>query len=108
MANRVSLNVLEFDKGYIRDLMDLPVNNRARLDVVTRALRDAIENELTPRQREVLLMQFFERLSGREIARRLGITPSTVTRTQQRAKERLRKSLRFYMEFLNCSFDEDG
>lgn len=107
MASRVSLRVLEFDKGYIRDLLEIPVNNRARLSVVTHALRDAIDTELTPRQREVLLMHYFDHLSGTEIAMRLGVNPSTVTRLLQRGKERLRKALRFYVEFLNCPLDED-
>ena len=57
MATRVSCCTLEFDKHFVADLMQAPVTNHTRMEVVKRALRDAIENELTPRQREMLLMR---------------------------------------------------
>ena len=107
MAYCLPERVLEFDKQLIADMMQVPVTNRARLAVVCRALREAIDTELTPRQREVLLMRWFENRSGREIAGILGVNPSTVCRELRAAQVRLQKALRFYMEFLNCNLDED-
>jgi RNA polymerase sigma-70 factor (ECF subfamily) len=108
LAYCVSDRVLEFDKQFIADMMQVPVTNRERLAVVCRALRKAIDNELTPRQREVLLMRWFENRSGAEIAAILHLNPSTVCRDLKRAQARLRKSLQFYMDFLNCNLDEDA
>ena len=106
--NRVSSQVLEFDRQFIADLMQVPATNRIRLEIVKRALREAIEADLTPRQREMLLMRYFEGKTGSEIAAQLQINPSTVTRTLRRAEENLRRSLRFYVEFMNCSFEEES
>lgn len=107
MAVRVSDKVLEFDKHFITDLMQVPVTNRERLAVVRRALREAIDTELTPRQREILILHHFEGKRGTEIAELLDICPSTVCRSLQRAHVRLRSALRFYMEYLNCSLGDD-
>lgn len=62
---------------------------------LVRNLRLAREEELTQRQREVLRLHFEERLGVREIARRQGAAPSTVSRTLARAKRRLYKCLRY-------------
>jgi DNA-directed RNA polymerase specialized sigma subunit len=42
------------------------------------AVRDAVENVLTDKQREVVEAYFFEGLSQGEIARRLGVTQQVV------------------------------
>ena len=107
MAVRLSEQVLEFDKQFVSDLIAVPATNRERLAVVCHALREAIETELTPRQREILMMHYFEQKSGREIADLLELNPSTVCRTLQRSREKLQHSLRFYMEYLNCSLGDD-
>ena len=107
MSYHVSDEVLDYDRSFVAEMMQIPVTNRDRLRVVCRALRDAMETELTPRQREILLLSYFERKSGKEIAETLGIVPSTVTRTRQRAEQRLRRSLRFYMEYLNSPLGEE-
>lgn len=53
---------------------------------------DAIE-ALTPKQREVIDGLFFERLTERPLARRLGITQQQVNRRKQRALRRMRRYL---------------
>lgn len=58
---------------------------------LTRALRE----EVTPRQREVLALYYQERLNTRQIADRLGIDRSTVSRSLKRGEERLRRCLRY-------------
>jgi RNA polymerase sigma factor (sigma-70 family) len=51
--------------------------------------------ELTPRQRQMVDMQFQEELTVTEIARRLGVNKSTVSRCLRRARQRLYSRLRF-------------
>lgn len=49
---------------------------------------------LNDRQREVLLLRFFENLSQREVAQRLGISQMSVSRTERSALEQLRTAIR--------------
>lgn len=70
-------------------------DNSLQLERLRRNLRVARERELTPRQRMVVEMRYDQGLSGREIARRLKVNPSTVSRTLSRAKNRLRQYLRY-------------
>jgi len=60
-----------------------------------RNLRRAIMDELTPRQREVILRYFVDNETMTVIARDLGVNVSTVSRTIKRGKARLRKCLRY-------------
>lgn len=72
-------------------------DNRERLDRLMRYLPVAIAEELTPRQQQLLQMFYYEGKSVSIIARELSVNKSTVTRTLQRAQDRLRKSLRYAM-----------
>ena len=60
-----------------------------------RNLRLAREEELTPRQRQLMQMRFEQNMSVSEIAEALGLDKSTVSRTITRAKQRLYKCLRY-------------
>jgi len=64
-------------------------------DIQLQRLRRVIEQELTPRQRQMLEAYYFENLRPAAIARRHGIHRSTVMRTIQRAENRLRRYLTY-------------
>ena len=66
-----------------------------QMERLRRNLRRAREQELTPRQRQMLELHYDQRLSVTEIAKELGLHPSTVSRTLGRARERLRRYLRY-------------
>lgn len=70
-------------------------DNHETIQRLRRNLRTARRDELTPRQAELLRLHFDEGLSIREIARRQGVAPSTVSRTLHRAQARLRRCLRY-------------
>ncbi len=55
----------------------------------------AVEQELTPRQQEILEMRFRQEMGLSEIARELGITKSAVSRSLKRSRERLYRALRY-------------
>jgi RNA polymerase sigma-B factor len=55
-------------------------------DVLSRAME-----HLTPRERAIMAMRFYEQMSQSEIARRLGISQMHVSRLQRAALEQLRK-----------------
>ena len=72
-------------------------DNRPRIERLLRNLPLAMEEELTPRQREILGLYYDEGLTMSQIGERLGLNRSTVCRTIHRARERLYRSLRFML-----------
>ena len=70
-------------------------DNSLQLERLRRNLRRAREAELTDRQRQMLELHYDQRLPVTEIARRLGVHTSTGSRTLERARQRLRRCLRY-------------
>ena len=70
-------------------------DNALQMERLRRNLRQARERELTPRQRQLLELHYDRQLSVTEIARELGVHPSTVSRTLKRARQRLQRCLRY-------------
>lgn len=58
-------------------------------------VKNVIEQELTPLQREVILAYYFQGLNICRIAEGRGVNKSTVCRTLHRAEKRLRRCLRY-------------
>lgn len=70
-------------------------DNSKELLSVRRNLVRALREDVTDRQREILLLYYDERLNMREIGLRLGVDASTVSRTIKRGEDRLRRCLRY-------------
>lgn len=64
-------------------------SNSENLSKVKTMLTKGIENLLTEKQRKCIVMHYFEKKPMKQIAKELGVCPSTVTRTIQLAKKRL-------------------
>ena len=64
----------------------------------------ALREELTGRQYEVLWLKEVEGLSGKEIAYKLGISQSAVSRHLTRGKARLRVLLAYNLELRSQTF----
>jgi len=73
IAESIGTEDAELDRVEMRDLL-----NRAM-------------EHLTPRERAIMAMRFYEQMSQSEIARRLGISQMHVSRLQRAALEQLRK-----------------
>lgn len=69
--------------------------NDEDLERLRRNLRLAREQVLTPRQRQLLDLYYDQGLTMGQIALRLGLNRSTVSRTLQRARDRLYHCLRY-------------
>lgn len=76
-------------------LRDNAEDNSLQLERLRRNLRRAREQELTPRQQDLLRLRYEQNLTVTEIAERLQVHPSTVSRTLRRARERLRRCLQY-------------
>jgi RNA polymerase sigma factor (sigma-70 family) len=70
-------------------------DNALQLERMKRNLRIAREKELTPRQRCMLELYYDQQMSVTEIAQELRVNVSTVSRTLQRARNRLRRYLQY-------------
>ena len=88
------MNDLLFDYAQLAQWQQGDEDNSRRLRRLRRRLPDAMA-ELTPRQRQMVDMQFQEELTVTEIARRLGVNKSTVSRTLCRARRRLHHILQY-------------
>ena len=70
-------------------------DNSLRLERLRRNLPLAVEQELTPRQREVLNHFYFDGMGVTEIANAMGLHKSTVSRTLKRARAKLHQCLQY-------------
>ena len=65
------------------------ISNSNDVNMAKDLLLDAIETVLTEKQKKYVKMHYFMDKPMKEIAKELGVNPSTVTRTIQSAKKRL-------------------
>jgi RNA polymerase sigma-B factor len=80
------------DGGDTRSVADQIGTTDPELDrVEMRDLLNRAMEHLTPRERAIMAMRFYEEMSQSEIARRLGISQMHVSRLQRAALEQLRK-----------------
>ena len=79
----------------LRWLQENASSNQKDLEKLQKNLGKAIQNDLTPRQKKLLLLYYYDGLSQSEIAEREGVHPSTVCRTIARAERRIQHVLKY-------------
>ena len=92
--------------GYAADMAvyarAMASDNSAQFSRLKRNLVRALREDVTARQRQMLLLYYAEQMNMQEISARLGVNKSTVSRTIKRGERRLRRCLRYGAEvFLN-------
>ncbi|MBR1527847.1 MAG: sigma-70 family RNA polymerase sigma factor [Oscillospiraceae bacterium] len=97
---RIPENIAESDPCLIQDLLGTPCTNRKQLDLSLVVLKQVIQNDLTPRQRELILLHYYQNLNNKQIAESLNLDPSTVCRTLGRARKKIYKLLHVYLDYL--------
>ena len=95
-------------RGFAADMAvynrQMAPDNDQELTQLKRNLIRALKEDITPRQRETMLMYYGQGLNMREIGQKLGVDKSTVARTIKRGEARLRRCLRYGAEaFLNAA-----
>ena len=78
--------------------MQMASDNSKEISRLKRNLLRALQEDVTPRQRQTLLLYYSDGLNMREIGERLGVDKSTVSRTIKRGERRLRRCLRYGAE----------
>jgi RNA polymerase sigma-70 factor (ECF subfamily) len=69
-------------------------DDRGRLK---KMLLKVINNELTPRQKQIIMLYYFHRMDIVTIARELGISPQAVSAVMSRARLRMFRILQYYL-----------
>lgn len=83
--------------AYMRQLSDQNSNTDSMNRLKHNLIR-CLKEDVTPRQRTMLTMYYVQQLSQKEIAHRLGVDPSTVSRTILRGERQLQRCLRYGAE----------
>lgn len=104
---RFNEKVLDFDPAYIQSQLNPGTTNRRILTAFHHILNTVIEQELTPRQREIVLLYYFDGMTMREISVKLGVSLPSVSRTLHRGKNKIRSSLKYCILLLRTSIEED-
>ena len=82
-------------------------DNSREVSRLKRNLIRALREDVTPKQRQVLLMYYAQGLNMREIGEQLGVDKSTVSRTIKRGERRLQRCLRYGAETYLKNMDSD-
>ena len=73
----------------------MAMDNASQLELLQARLGQALREEVTDRQRQMLFLYYAQGLNMREIAQALGVEQSTVSRTMKRGEDRLRRCLQY-------------
>lgn len=76
--------------------MDSQVEHREKKRFACHIAKNIIENELSARQKQILVLYYKEKKTMPEIAQTLGVNVSTISRTHRRACDSIRSRLRAY------------
>ena len=95
-------NARELEYGALRVFLKITGEPQTRME---HKLADAIEEELTARQGEVVRLYYINQLPMKEVAEVLNVSISTVSRTLKRARARLHRCLKYSAEGLMSSFE---
>ncbi len=98
MPRRISFTRLNEDKEIYRIFNDnkfTESNAEVRL-LAKKAMKKIIEEQLTARQKQILVLYYYEDIDMTAISEMLGINVSTVSRTLKYARNNLLRYLRYY------------
>ena len=65
--------------------------------LMIKIMRNIIENELSERQRQMIILYYFNRLNVPEIAETLGVNRSTVSRTISRGRRNIMEKMKYFV-----------
>lgn len=71
-------------------------SNESSVRKMKKILLNIINNELTPRQKEIIMLYYFHGIDTVTIARESGVTPQAVSAVMSRARKRLYRIMRYY------------
>ncbi|MDE6092301.1 MAG: sigma-70 family RNA polymerase sigma factor [Ruminococcus sp.] len=85
----------EADKN-IRDVLESE-SDEDSVRKLKKLLLNVINNELTPRQKQIIVLYYFKKTDIVNIARQLEITPQAVSAVMSRARVRMYRIMQYYL-----------
>ena len=86
--------------------LQMAQDNSREHDRLKHNLMRALHEDITPKQRQALLLYYAQGLNMREIGDQLGVDRSTISRTLKRGEQRLLRCLRYGAERYLKSMEE--
>ncbi len=72
-------------------------SNSDKHRLMLKIMRNVIENELTERQRLMIGLYYFKQMNIPEIAEKLGVNRSTVSRTISRGRRNIMEKMKYFI-----------
>ncbi len=85
------------DKRIAELIGDGGADNSEKHRMMIKIMRNIIENELSERQRQMIGLYYFERMNIPEIAAKLGVNRSTVSRTISRGRRNIMEKMKYFV-----------
>ena len=85
------------DKEIAALIGDTESDNSEKHRLMLKILRKVISEELTERQREMITLYYFDRANIPQIAEKLGVNRSTVSRTISRGRRNIMEKMKYFI-----------
>lgn len=98
MARRIRISALDNDKEML-NLISKNSNSQSNTNlrkIAIRALKKVIEEQLSTRQKQYIMLYYYNDVDMVQIANQFGVNKSTVSRTINRAKQNIYKYMKYY------------
>lgn len=94
----ISILSPECEEQLIKNYMaENAVSNTEKLKTVKKILYEIIHNDLSKKQRDYLLLYYFDRMKLTEIANTYNVNVSTVSRTIKRGEKKIYDLLKYFL-----------
>lgn len=98
MARKIRTSALENDWEMF-NLIKQNENGEGNSEIkkiAIKALKKVIEEQLTTRQKQYLVLYYYNNVDMVQIAKQFGVNKSTVSRTINRARQKIYKYMKYY------------
>lgn len=93
---RLSLDTLDVEKELLRLDGAKDIEDDRLIKVAKRALREVVAEELSQRQKQFVVLYYYDKHTMLEIAEICEVNVSTVSRTLQRARKNIADRIKYY------------
>jgi len=98
MARRIGSSILDNEREMFKLFNDNAdgEGNQAVRKIAKKALKKVVEEQLSARQKQFIVLYYYKEMNIPEIAEMCGVNVSTVCRTLNRARQNIYKYMKYY------------
>jgi len=82
----------------LRRLLGECDDNGRTVSILKKVLLNVIKNELTARQKQIIMLYYFKEMNIVEIAQQLDVSPQAVSAALKRARLKIYRFMQYYMK----------